>query len=617
MRSRSDFEFLESHFRVPSFAMTENPEPEPSPASREPFPRWFSLRPQRRWHGSPKERYEQWRIDRLAAWLGLAAVLLVAMGFSIRPVTRLVRGYHARSLVAEGLQLIQARDWNAAGERIREASMLAPADPQVRVARARLFSRAPAEVEVKAWEEVLEHVPNANEYAAWHALALTRAGRAREAEAALARLPEALRGTGRARAAQGAISTALNRREEAVSALRDAVRLLPKEPELALALGQILLSGSPGRMREGVDLLESLNPDPETRRMADAILVQHFLATGAPERARPPAERLVASKEAEFSDSLLLAAVLLRLRDEVALATLLASLDPETRRSPRNFASLLLWLLGAGRLDEALATVDRSSREMRAPAPLTPLLAELWDRGKRQRELQALLREGDWSTAPIARIAYQARAASLEGSNSPQRPALWAKARQLAKDDTDAQESLLVLARRWQWGPEQLELHRTLAADPSTARLAQLRAWHEASTQQRSTLDTFLATQALLARGEKSLVVANDFAATAFLLGRELPKAHAIALEFAQQRRSAPEMTATVVTSLRLQGRLDEAWKYLQYIPQAALKIPSIALEHALLQRARGQLEAARSLAASIRAEELCAEEQALLAGVR
>ncbi len=583
----------------------------PKPGGR--FPGRFSVWPRRRWQGDALTQHRQWQTDRTILVLLLVALAGGVVALGARPLAQKLKAWHARRLAKEGIELIESRKWREANAKVADASRLAPGEAEVRVARARLFAQGTPAQEVQAWREVIDAFPGEPEHYTGLALALLRAGLTAEAAQTLERLPESLRGSGRARLAEGLLRWREGNASRAESALREAVQLLPRAPEAQLALARFLVGGSGVQARAGVELLERLRApagDPEAGRAARFALLEYFLGANDLPRSLGLARELAEQPGADFSDMLLLATVLARAGADSALAPLLQRLIENAEGKPGELASLLAWLQRNGRQAAALELAGKLPVDIQRKAGLTPALAGLWESVGRRAELRELLRQGDWSEARFVRAAYLARTAEQDG-NRELREAHWARALAEAGADPVTLQGLLAFAVQWRWGADQLELHRRLAALPHPAP-AQLQAWWEAAATLRHVPHVFDATRALLAAGIDNVGIRNDFAATALLLGRELPRAHTLALQNFQAQPDRLEVAATWATSLRLQGRVEEALRVIARLPSDSARAPEVEMERAFCFAAAGRKEEAKAIASRVRVEVLTTEEQAL-----
>ncbi len=542
--------------------------------------------------------------------LFLAGILLISLAWvGARPLARFVKGRHAANLAAESIAATERRDLRLAAERLSAAAALSPAHPRVALAQGRLLNAVSLPEAVAAWERVIAAQPGVPEYQLELALAYFRAGRLGDSARAHA-AAGASRDSARGAFVAGLLAASRGEIALGESFLRHSLQLEPARIDTRIALGQLLLAGGPKSL-EGRQILEPLREDALEGRRVTAILADHARNTGDLARGIALAQALADPPGGKPEDLVRLVRLLGEAHEEAQLDTLVKAVLPAARQDRKTAAALLGGLIALQRVAQADALVADLPTEIWTSGELLSTVAMLSARSVQgEPRLRELLRRGEWTDQELLRAACSARLAGFEGEERA-RSERWERARSLAGTRA-ARQQLLALAREWSWGREQLKLLGELAP-LLPPEIGLLREWHRMAAALRDTAGVAAATEALLAAGDVSSRVKNDFAAASILLGQNRDRAARYAFENFSSEPADPNYLATYASSLRQQGRAAEALNVVEDAVQLGVSGPSLELERAAALEALGRREEAVRAAAGVPRGTRCPEEEAIL----
>lgn len=560
----------------------------------------------------PEFEADRLRAARRLRWLvGTVLVLGLVAWLAARPVSRFVKGRHADSLVREGETLFAAGDFEGAMKRMESAGTLAPVRPTVLRLRAQLMTAHGMPGGAEAWGELVKQSPNDESLRVEWVMALLRSDQRASAADEFARVSAAGRATARGKLAEGLL--AIDRRDlrAAEPLLREATRLNKDDLVTRLELGRLLmLAGLEG---EGQTVLRELESNPRFRRPAKLLLIDGARRRGDYPLAVGLARELATGREAEPTDLPRVLDILLELKDETGIETTLQDTLPLTLKDRRASLALLLWLVEQRQHERALLFLQALPLEFWTAREFVPVLGLLLTRRSPDLpRLKDLLRRGDWGAQEALRLACSARQAEWENDVNARRER-WTRALATAVKDPRALPVLQRCTREWNWPREQLAVLREMGVLSPNDRPT-LRAWYEFAAVQRDTVNVADSTRALLAAGETSFAVRNDFATACLLLGQDLPRAAKIALENYTAKPESVVYTGTYAGSLRLQGRPADALGVLDEAAARGLTHPALTFERALALQAVGRRAEAIELVRSLPAADRLPEHNALLA---
>ncbi|MBS0656849.1 MAG: hypothetical protein JSR82_01220 [Verrucomicrobia bacterium] len=557
--------------------------------------------------------YEADRLRAARRWrLLFVAALVVGLiaWFAARPVSRYIKGRHADSLVREGETLFAVGEFEEAMKRMESAGALAPVRPSVLRLRARLMSAYNLPGAAAAWADLVRQTPEDEAVRIEWVIALLRADQREAAAKEFQLVSEAGRASARGRLASGMLVYLKGDARAAEAAIREAARLDASDLVTRLELGRLLVMSN--AEAEGRSVLEDLRTNPRFRRAATLLLIEAARRRADYPAALTLARELAAARNAEPVDLPRVLDLLRETKDETGLEAALQEAIPLTLRDRRASLALLVWLVEQRQHERALLFQQALPAEFWTAREFVPVLGLLLTRRADDlARLKDLLRRGDWSLQEAFRLACTARQAEWE-RDPPARRDRWTRALALAVKEPAALPVLQRCTREWNWPREQLAVLREIGVLSPQDRVA-LRAWYDFAAVQRDTVNVADAARALLAAGENSLQIRNDYATANLLLGQDMARAAQIALENYNSQPGGIVYVGTYAGSLRLLGRPADALRVLDEADTRGLKHPALTFERALALQALGRRAEAREIVEKLPAADRLPEHNALL----
>src|SRR5262249_37169933 len=148
--------------------------------------------------------------------------------------------------------------------------------------------------------------------------------------------------------------------------------------------------------------LEKLAEDEHDGILALRALLREALNSNDLDRVRTYGIKIEARPDADFNDNLLA----LEARSRAGQATAaLAKLKQQAEKEPRDAASLVYWLIGHRRADDAAAWLEEHFRLPLAPVSLRIARADALMAQGKWSEIEPKLRDEKWSESEYLRLA--------------------------------------------------------------------------------------------------------------------------------------------------------------------------------------------------------------------
>lgn len=547
-------------------------------------------------------------------WIVLIVVILLgALALAARPAAREVRAWQARRQALQAETVALRGQVTAALNQLQSAAQLSPGEPEVSLRIARLLGalRPGEPPTIAAWERAVGTRPGPSTELE---LALQRflgGGEAKEARRALEAAPRDLRESANGRFVHALLALQAGQREAArgeLDALGPDLADPLKAGAVLLLRARLRLAGPEPEQTEGLGLLRELQRQPLWAAQAGQQLRDILLQRRDFAGARREAEALTTLPEAGADAYLGLAAVEFAAGERDALRRSIDQLRARAREDRVLLGLLLAWLGQVGERAIAAEIVEQTNEADLGTAAVVAAAMPVLDRAGQVERLRGLARRGDWIGREAERDAWQARLAAL-GNEPLAQQKFWASALASAAEQEPTLRRLLELTRGWNWLRETEAVLARLVVLPKADRRL-LEDWWQTNVALRSARGIQAACRRLLDLGDNSLPVRNDYAAVALLLGEDVPRAQRLALENFEARPRDPIFRVTYAASLRLQGRLADAWAVLAESPDSS---PAVIFERMRVLTAQGRREEALRLRPQVPVSVLFPEQQGWL----
>ncbi len=382
---------------------------------------------------------------------------------------------------------------------------------------------------------------------------------------------------------------------------------------LNLAVVQ-LQSRDAEKAAEAEDQLAALQEHANLGAYALRSLAMHQLSRRQPARALETSTRLLQHRGANFDDTVQHLTILHEAGAEGFEATLQTA--QKTAATNAVFAfELSARLIALERAESALAWLQSLPEEIKNRQPVPLALANTHAALKRWRPLEEFLATQKWGDREFVRHALLSFAVRNQAETNVA-SVHWQNAVRAAADRPETMALLAQMSSGWRWhGETERTLWQALRAFP--AEKWPVETLLNAYTRDANTRGLHSVYATLLERQATNVVVQNNLASLALLLGTNIAQAHELADAVHRANPTNAGFASTCAWSLHLRGRSDEALAIIEKLSPADLNHPSIVPYYAALLAARGQAGKAAELAGKVDARMMLPEEAALIEGIK
>jgi len=413
--------------------------------------------------------------------------------------------------------------------------------------------------------------------------------------------------------AAGALACGVGRISEAEMHFTEAVRLEPDNPIPQMNLAVIRLHGtnSSSLAQARMDLKQiSLNPtNSAIRSQAQRELVIDALRFGDASAILDVAKELAESPNATFSDMLLRLEVL-RQAKNIEYKAVLAQYEHDAAPIPTKITEMAGWLMHSTSPNETLAWLQSLPITTLTNQPAALLAAQCQLQLRDWQGLQAALQNQRWAEIDFVRHAFLARALREQDLIAAS-TAEWGVALNCANEQKGRLILLFRAAAEWHWSTEAEQILWTLVNRYPEEQWA-ISPLSQALILGGRTRPLMQLLSVLSKRTPADLVLKNNLAITALLLGAHELNPDNLALEVYSKDHTTPAYASTYAFSLYLQKNYTEALKVMQLISANELEKPPIAGYYGIILEATGQKELARVYLRRVSSARLLPEEQSL-----
>jgi predicted Zn-dependent protease len=387
----------------------------------------------------------------------------------------------------------------------------------------------------------------------------------------------------------GKTETALSQFAEAEARFSEAVRLQPGNPAYQINLYSIRLqSGDRSVVADAQHRLEKLAGDEHDGIQALRALLPEALKSSDLERARSYAAKIEARQDADFNDSLL--ALEARSQGDQANETL-DKLKERAVKEPRNAVSLVYWLIGHRRADDAAKWLEQRFQLPLAPVSLQMAHADALMALGKWSEIQSKLGDESWSETEYLRLAAIAR--SLRERQEPGFAKAWGQAVESSRQDQLSGFRLGVLVLSWGWKGESTDLlWRVVETAPQWRSQALWILW-QISRADRNASGLLRVASNQHKDDPNDIRYKNNYSFYLLLLNIDIQRAVGLAQECWRLAPLQPNVAATYAFALYRVSRYQEGVQVLDKLPAKDLDEPNIALYYALVLSGAGQTDKA------------------------
>jgi hypothetical protein len=394
-----------------------------------------------------------------------------------------------------------------------------------------------------------------------------------------------------------------------------AARLEPTNQLHRLNLAVVQLqSRDTMKAAEAEDQLAALQEHPELGAYALRSLAMHQLSRRQPARALETSARLLQHRGASFEDTLQHLTIL----HETKAAGFEPALE-DARRTARTNAvfafELSARLIALERAENALAWLRSLPDGMRNQQPVPLAQANAHAALKQWRPLEEFLTTQKWGDREFVRLALLSFAVRNQADTNVA-GVHWQNAARAAADRPDTMALLAQMSSGWRWpGETEGILWQALRAFP--AEKWPVETLLNAYTRDGNTRGLYSVYATLLERQATNVVVRNNLASLALLLGTNIAQAHQLADAVHRDSPTNAGFASTCAWSLHLRGRSEEALALMEKLSPADLSHPSIVPYYATLLAARGQAAKAAELVGKADVRSMLPEEAALIEAMK
>jgi Flp pilus assembly protein TadD len=549
--------------------------------------------------------------------LFLLLVLLVGGGAALWLGREPLRHWQERRLVEKARTFLKSGDLRSAYLSSREALLKNPKSIAACSIAAEIadLEHSPAAV---IWRRQLADLqPNSAKPLIALAATATQFGETFIADQALSQVRETDRNSPDFRQVSAALAIALKQYATAETKFEEALKLDPANEGLQLNLATVRIAlARPGQVEQARAVLETLRAKPQFRLAALRAMIGDARAQGDQARAMQLAGELQQDASATMGDRMLYLEELQHAESADFLPEL-TKLQSLAGARPEIVYAVMTWMNAHALAAQSLEWSTQLDPQIRGRLPVPLALAEACTILKDWKRLGKLINGEDWGDLEFLRCGIHARLLR-ETSARPRDPdftAMWERAMNATRGDTNALAMLARLVTGWGWKDEATQVW-WLAARPGPTQRAALKALYGIHSEDRNTRELYRVARRVYEMEPASPVAKNNLAALALLLGEDEPEAHRLAAEIYQLTPTQPVIASTYAMSLHAQKRDSEAIAILKQLPPAALDTPSIAALHGFLLAQNGEAQAARPFleAADRQKEQLFPEEAAMVA---
>jgi predicted Zn-dependent protease len=395
----------------------------------------------------------------------------------------------------------------------------------------------------------------------------------------------------------GRTESALNQFAEAEERFNEAVRLQPANPTYQINLYSKRLQAADRSVAvDAQHRLETLAGDKQTGILALRALLPEALNSNDLERARSYGVKVEARPDVDFNDSLL--ALEARSRGGQANEAL-DKLKERAVKEPRDALSLVYWLIGHRRADDAAKWLEERFQLASAPVSLQVAHADALIAQGKWSEIELKLRDQRWSESEYLRLAAIAR--SLRERQEPGFAKAWGQAVESTRGDQLNGFRLGVLVLSWGWKGESTDLlWRVVEAAPQWRSQALWILW-QISRADRNAAGLLRVASNQHEDDPQDIRYKNNYAFHLLLLNIDIQRAVELAQECWREAPSQPNVAATYAFALYRLSKYQEGVQVLDKLPAKELDKPNIALYYALVLSAAGQTDKASHYLALMR----------------
>jgi predicted Zn-dependent protease len=387
----------------------------------------------------------------------------------------------------------------------------------------------------------------------------------------------------------GRTETALSQSAEAEARFNQAVRLQPANPTYQINLYSIRLQSADRSVAaDAQHRLEKLPGNEHDGILALRALLREALNSNDLEHAKSYGVKIEARADADFNDSLL--ALEARSRGGQANEAL-DKLKERAVKEPRDVLSLVFWLIGHRRADDAAKWLEERFQLPSAPVSLQMAHADALMAQGKWSEIESKLRDERWSESEYLRLATIAR--SLRERQEPGFAKAWGQAVELSRENQVCGFRLAVLVLCWGWKGESTDLLWRVAETAPQWRSQVLWILWQISRADRNAAGLLRVASNQHEDDPKDIRYKNNYAFHLLLLNIDIQRAVELARECWRQAPSQPNVAATYAFALYRLSKYQEGVQVLDKLPAEDLDEPNIALYYALVLNAAGQTDKA------------------------
>jgi predicted Zn-dependent protease len=544
-------------------------------------------------------------------------VALALLGVLIAGGKMAFSRWQQRSMVSQALEFLRQGDMRSAYLMANRAFQKDPLDAAAcRIAAQVAESeRSPAAI---LWrQKVADIFPGADAPLIELAVTATGFGETFIAEAALSQVNEKSRNTVACLQAAAGLAIAERQFAAAEGHFLEALKTEPQNERLQLSLA-VLRTGMRDSKNadEAKAVLERLGKKPQFRKEALRALLTGARMRGDSARSLQIAAELRNGTDASLADEL---CYLEELRHAGR-----PEFDGELQRirdgagsHPEVIYAVMTWMNARGLVPQSIQWCESLPAMVRAQLPIPLAEAEARTALADWRHLREIVRDADWGDLEFLRFAIHARVLyeTYARKRRAEFRAMWERATNATKGNTNALSMLARLVTGWGWKDEAAQIW-WLVTRNSTGQRPALKALYAMHSADRNTRELHRVARRVLEIEPGNPVAKNNVASLALLLGEDEPEAHRLAAENFRQSPEQPAFAMTHAFSLHRQKRTAEAVAVLKKFPPQAFGSPSAAACYGFLLAENGEHDAAKPLLelAERQKQQLFPEEAAMVA---
>ncbi len=524
------------------------------------------------------------------------------------------RGYHyfrRKKIITNAKSALECGDYRAASIHARRIFQLYPEDADASLIMAKIMETAKPEEAIFWRHKALEKRPDDIDNVVAIAKLKLNLGQIGAAQRLLKRSHSEGARHADFQFVSGQLALAANNPKQAEEYLLKAVELNPRQNDYQFALGLAELRLDSPEKRPGArERLTRLLDVDEYRQLSLQLLLTDMLQHQEMQAAKELSEKIANDPNSTFDVRLLRLEVLRRMRLP-DFATLLQTLQAESRESNKSILELLTWLRNHNMSLLAIEWARTMPRKIASDPLLKLAFAECHLRVQDWESVKELTSSGDWGAYKFFALALQAKLFRYEGRLTQAQTA-WNSAMMEAKILQQMQVKLLRLAQSWGWNAEAEPLLWQLTENPNPPDFVfeQLENRLIAHGDSESLCRLWTRKQAL---DPSDPVAANKLALLLLLRDENLEQAHKMAVDAYLADSKNPFFASTYAFSLFKQSKVQAALNMLSALPPEKLQEPSIAACYAAILIAADDKVKAREVLVKIKPDNLLPEGKRLL----